>query len=223
MVLVGGVIAGPIYDRGGFRGLLVFGSFGVVFGHMMLAICTTYWQVLLAQGFLVGIGGGCLYVPAVAIMPTYFTKRLGLALGVAASGSSTGGIVYPIMFYQLIDRIGFGWTVRTMGFVELGLLIVPMAVMRVRVMPARVRSLVDWTAFTDTQYMTFVCGCLIGFTGMYTVFFYVSFFGVGSGITDARLAFYLVPILNAGSMIGRTVPNWLSDKTGTLNVIAPSE
>jgi hypothetical protein len=35
-------------------------------------------------------------------MPTYFTTRIGLAIGLAASGSSMGGIIYPIMFYKLI-------------------------------------------------------------------------------------------------------------------------
>lgn len=74
-------------------------------GHMMLSLCTEFWQCILAQGFVIGIGGGCLYVPSVAILPTYFTTRIGLAIGLGASGSSLGGIIYPIMFYRLIDQV----------------------------------------------------------------------------------------------------------------------
>ncbi|KAL8727590.1 MAG: hypothetical protein Q9181_005662, partial [Wetmoreana brouardii] len=222
LLLTVGAFSGPIYDRGGFRWLLVVGSFAVVFGHMMLSFCKRYWEVLLAQGVMIGIGGGCLYVPAVAIMPTYFTSRLGLALGLAASGSSTGGIIYPIMFSKLIDQVGFGWSVRILGFTALATLIVPLVVMKTRVTPGKVRSIIDWTAFIDWPYMTFVVGCLIGFMGLYTTFFYISYFGQASGITDASLSFYLIPILNAGSVFGRTVPNWLSDQIGPLNVIAPS-
>ncbi|CAI6237683.1 unnamed protein product [Periconia digitata] len=221
-LLATGAFVGPIYDRGGYRWLLIVGTVGVVLGHMLLSLAKTYWEALLTQGLMVGIGGGCLYVPAVAIMPTYFTSKLGLTLGIAASGSSTGGIIYPIMFYKLIDRVGFAWTVRILSFTALITLIIPFSVMRMRVKPAKVRSLIDWTAFQDGPYMTFVVGCLIGYMSSYIAFFYTSFFGQASGITDTSLAFYLVPILNVGSMFGRTMPNWLSDKIGPLNVIAPS-
>src|SRR3954466_16371502 len=78
MLLTVGFVSGPVYDRGYLRTLLITGSFGIVFGHMMLSLCKQYWQVLLAQGFCVGIGAGCLFVPSVAILPTYFSKRLGL-------------------------------------------------------------------------------------------------------------------------------------------------
>jgi MFS family permease len=102
MVLLVGTISGPIFDRGYLTSLLVVGATLIVFGHMMLSLCQTYWQSLLAQGFTIGIGAGCLYIPSIAIMPTYFTTRIGLAIGLAASGSSMGGIIYPIMFYKLI-------------------------------------------------------------------------------------------------------------------------
>lgn len=105
MVLLVGAFIGPIYDRGYLRTLLVTGTFLIVFGHMMLSLCTTYWQCLLAQGFTVGIGGGFLYIPSLAILPGYFSTRIGLAIGVAASGSSLGGIIYPIMFYKLIGQV----------------------------------------------------------------------------------------------------------------------
>jgi MFS family permease len=106
-VLLVGCVTGPLYDRGYLRYLLIVGSFMVVFGHMMLSLSHTFWQALLAQGFCIGLGGGALFVPAVAILPTYFNTRIGLAMGLAAAGSSTGGIIYPIAFYKLIEVQNF--------------------------------------------------------------------------------------------------------------------
>ncbi|KUI70974.1 putative transporter MCH4 [Cytospora mali] len=60
-----GLVAGPIYDRGHLRLLIITGSFMVVFGLMMLCLCTEYWQVLLAQAFCVGIGADLLFTPTI--------------------------------------------------------------------------------------------------------------------------------------------------------------
>jgi predicted membrane protein len=95
--------------------------------------------------------------------------------------------------------------------------------MEVRVKPANVRSVIDWTAFTDVPFMTFVMGVLTGFASCYVPVFYLSYFGTASSITGTSLAFYIIPILNFGSISGRIVPNWLSDKIGPLNVIVPSK
>lgn len=221
MVLTVGFFSGPIYDRGYLRELLLVGSFGVVFGHMMLSLCKNYWEVLLAQGFCVGIGAGCLFVPCVAVLPTYFSTKIGLAVGVAAAGSSLGGIIYPVVLYELIDKIGFGWSVRVIAFIALGTLLVPIAVMKMRVKPPKARALIDWSAFTDVHFMLFVIASLIGFMGLYVILFYLSYYAEDQHITSTSMAFYLVAIFNAASCFGRTVPNALSDKTGPFNLIAP--
>ena len=170
---------------------------------------------------MIGIGGGCLYVPAVAILPSYFSSNIGLAIGIASSGSSTGGVIYPIMFYKLIDQVGYGWSVRILGFTALATLLLPIAIIKLRVQPPKVRSLVDWTAFTDFPFIFFTFGTLTGFIGLYVGFFYTSYYAQATGVTGESLSFYLVPILNAGSVLGRTLPNWLSDKIGPFNVIIP--
>ncbi len=87
-----GVLTGPAYDAGYFKALIWTGSFLVVFGFIMTSFCTSYWQVMLTQGLVIGIGCGCLFIPSVAILPQYFSKRRALANGIAASGSSFGKI-----------------------------------------------------------------------------------------------------------------------------------
>ncbi|KAI1866409.1 hypothetical protein JX265_007710 [Neoarthrinium moseri] len=221
MVFVVGAVIGPIYDRGYLKLLLLIGTFGIVFGHMMLSLCSEYWQVVLSQGFVVGIGGGCLFVPALAVVQPYFSSRLGLALGIVATGSSLGGIIYPIIFINLIERVGFAWTVRAMGFVALGSLLVPLAVSEMRAKPPAVRRMLDLTAFSDGPFMLCILGCFLGYAGSHVSFFYIAYYGQANGWMTGTLALYLLPILNSASAIGRVLPNWLADKVGPVNVVIP--
>lgn len=101
LLLFVGVITGPLFDAGYFYILLPFRSFMVTFSYVMTSLGTRYYQIMLAQGICMGIGTGCLFVPAVAVLPQYFEKKKALANGIAATGASIGGVVYPIMFYRI--------------------------------------------------------------------------------------------------------------------------
>lgn len=222
LLLAMGVIAGPIYDRGYLRAILIAGTFMVVFGHMMLSLCHEFWQVVLAQGFVIGIGAGFLFVPCVAIVPQYFSSKLGLALGIAVSGSALGGVIYPIVLLRLITEIGFRWAVRVVGFIALGTLMISIAVLRMRVKPPKIRAAVDLSAFSDLYYVAFVVITLIAYMGLFVIFFYLPYYAEAQRIADRTLATYLVPIFNAASLFGRTLPNILADKTGPMNLLAPA-
>ncbi len=203
LLLLVGVLAGPLYDAGYFREMLIFGSFFLVLGQMMLSLCQTYWQVLLAQAFCIGIGCGALFTPSVAILSTYFSTKVGLVLGIAASGSSFGGIIYPIVFHKLLPKLGFAWTTRVLGFLMLGTLIIPNAVMRVRVLPPQKRKLLDLKAFLIPAYSLQVCGFFCGFMGLYMPFFYAQVYALERHITNENLAFYLLAVMNSVSIFGR--------------------
>jgi MFS family permease len=218
-----GLVAGPIYDRGHLRLLLITGSFLVVFGLMMLSLCTEYWQALLAQAFCIGIGGGLLFTPTVSLLPTWFSNRMGLAVGIASAGSSVGGVVYPIVLHRLLHvaDVGFSGAVRTLGFLALATFVLPLAVMRMRVQTPKPRAVVDWSAFVDGPFVVFTLGVLILFLGNAVLIFYVYFYPENNGFTDTSLAFCMAAIFNAGSVLGRIVPNALSDRIGVFNTMAP--
>lgn len=221
LLLVVGAICGPLYDRGYFRALLIGGSFFLVFGQMMLSLCHEYYQVLLAQAICIGFGCGCLFIPSVAILSTYFTTKIATAMGLAASGSSLGGVIYPIVFHKLLPQIGFAWTTRVIGFIVLGTMMIPNIIMRVRVLPAKSRNLFDFPAFTIPAYSFMVFGFFIGFMGLYMPFFYAQVYALTDHITDENLGFYLLAIMNSTSVFGRIVPNYLADKLGPFNVVIP--
>ena len=84
------IVTGPLYDMGYLHSLVNIGTFAIVFGMMMTSICHEYWHFVLAQGIVVGIGNGLLFLPSIAIVPQYFAKRKALASGIVAAGSSIG-------------------------------------------------------------------------------------------------------------------------------------
>lgn len=197
------------------------GSGLAVLRLMMLSLCTQYWQAMLAQAICVGTGAGLLFVPIVSLLPTWFGSRVGLAVGIASSGSSLGGVIYPVVLSRLIPRVGFAWAVRTIGFVALATFAVPLAAMRARVRPPKPRAVIDRSAFRDAPFMVFSFAILVAFIGQTVLLFYISFYPADRGLTDATLAFYVASVLNAGSVLGRILPNALSDRIGVFNTIAP--
>ena len=88
-----GVVVGPFFDRGYFHTLIYAGTFLVVFGMMMLSLCSAYWQVVLTQGICVGLGSGLVFVPSVAVVTAAFTKKRAVAVGIVSSASSLGKLV----------------------------------------------------------------------------------------------------------------------------------
>lgn len=81
---------GPLYDFGYLRSMVNVGTFTIVFGVMMTSLCRRYWQYVLAQGVVIGIGNGLLFLPSIAIVPQFFAKRKAFATGIVAVGSSIG-------------------------------------------------------------------------------------------------------------------------------------
>ncbi|KAI0193461.1 monocarboxylate permease-like protein, mch4 [Astrocystis sublimbata] len=216
-----GLIAGPLFDRGYLRLLLLSGMALVLLGLFTLSASTQFYQVLLSQGFAIGIGAGLLFTPTVSLLPTYFSTHIGLAVGIASSGSSLGGVIYPIVLSKLIDQVGFPWAVRAVGFIALGTFILPLVVMRIRVEPPKPRSVIDWTVFTDGPFIIFTLGIFFIFMANTVVIFYISYYPLDRGFTDQTLAFYIVAIFNAGSVLGRILPNALSDRVGIFNTLVP--
>jgi MFS family permease len=90
LLIVIGVLSGPLFDMGYFRSMLLVGNTLVVLGVMMLSLCDKYWQVFLAQGVCMGLGAGLLYIPSLALVGIWFEKRRAIAFGIVMSGIAVG-------------------------------------------------------------------------------------------------------------------------------------
>ena len=102
LLLLVGTLTGPLFDAGYFRSLLLSGSSLLVFGTMMTSIARNYWEIMLSQALCMGLGCGLIFVPSIAILPTYFSTKRAVALGLAASGSSFGNA--PAIFCLRLSR-----------------------------------------------------------------------------------------------------------------------
>lgn len=168
-----GALSGRATDAGFFRLVFIAGAVVQIIGLFMTSLCTKYWQVFLAQGICVGLGNGLVFIPSLTICSTYFLENRALALGVAASGSATGGFVYPAIAESLLPTVGFGWTVRVMGLVMAVTMVLCAMFLKPRLPPRRAGPLVEWAAFKELPYALFAMGSFLMFWGLYVVFYYV--------------------------------------------------
>ena len=212
LLLIVGFISGPLFDAGYFKCLLTTASMGLIFALMMLSLADRYWQIMLCQGLLLGICSGLLYVPSVAVIPVYFKQKRGLALGIALSGGSFGGIIYPIVFRRLLidSALGFGWAVRVLGFIALATLGIAVLIAK-PLGPRMRRSMFDMTAFSDVSYSMFAVAAFLIYSAVLVPFFFAPSFAEEDLHTSGNMAFYTLAILNTGQLFGRIIPGWFTD------------
>ncbi|TFY65284.1 hypothetical protein EVJ58_g2061 [Rhodofomes roseus] len=229
LIFLVGFPAGRLFDAGYFHSELLFGSILYLFCLFMLSLAdpTKYYQLLLAQGIGMGVGGGFMLVPALSLQGHYWKKRRSMALGLVVTGSGCGGIIFPIMLNRLIsgaDAVGFAWGVRASGFLSLGLLVIAQLLMRTRVPGAKERAEQPKPdilgSLTDPSFVFTVFGVFLVYWGLFMPYFYLQLWLNLHGLSST-LAFYTIAILNAASVPGRIIPNVLADYFGTLNVVIP--
>ncbi|KAK2009679.1 riboflavin transporter MCH5 [Colletotrichum eremochloae] len=216
LVFSSGAVGGPVFDRYG-AWIIRPAAIVYVFSVMMTSLCRKYWQFMLAQGVLSGISNGLIMFPAMAATPQYFLKRRGAAMGLAIAGSSLGAIVFPIVLSELLDIIGFGWSVRVCGFIMMPVLLFSTLTVRARLPPRKSRFFI-WTAFQEPLYLCLVGGVCLMFVGMFVPLFYLSTFGIDHGMSPV-LASYLVAVINGASIPGRIIPGILGDRVGRINTL----
>jgi MFS family permease len=60
------------------------------------------WYLYLTQGVLVGFGVGFVYVPSVAILPQWFSRRQSLSSGISAAGLEISGLIFSLSIGVMI-------------------------------------------------------------------------------------------------------------------------
>lgn len=155
-------------------------------------------------------------------MDRYFTTKRSLAIGVMACGGATGGIIFPVIAQQLLPRVGFGWTVRTMGFVVLFDAIVFLAIARPRLPPRKTGPIVEWSAFKDPAFSLFCCGMFLVLWAVFFTYFYISSYARDILGLDPSASLNLLLVLNAIGVPSRIVCNLVADKLGPVNTLIPA-
>ncbi|KAL8884311.1 MAG: hypothetical protein Q9215_007613 [Flavoplaca cf. flavocitrina] len=84
--------------------------------------------------------------------------------------------------------------------------------MRLRPNVKRRGALFDLRHFRDTPYAIFCIAFALMIASVYIPFFFIEDYGLKLKM-DADTSFYLLSVMNAASLVGRVVPNWLADRS----------
>lgn len=156
---------------------------------------------------------------AVTCVVGWFNQKRGTAFGILFTGSSIGGIVFPIMVSRLISEVGYGWAMRICAFLMLFLLVIANLTVRPYSPPhpQTVTKAQLLKPFTEIEFLCTTAGFFFFSYGFFVTINYLPVQAYGVGM-NPDLAQYVMPILNAASLFGRLFAGFLSDKIGRFNV-----
>ncbi|KAL0932296.1 MFS monocarboxylate [Colletotrichum truncatum] len=220
VVYLFGILVGPAFDKYGHRVLVAVGSVIMVASLVVLSFCSAYYQIILTFSVMAGLGGSLLNTPSYAVIGHWFNTRRGLAMGLAATGGSFGGIVLPFVLQAAIPKFGFAWSMRLLGLVYLIFAIPSNLFMRTRLPPSENFNSIwpDIRLFREPKFV-FCCGGIFFMEyGVLIPLTYIISFSVSKG-QDASTSYLLPILLNAGSVIGRAAPGYIADWIGRFNTI----
>ncbi|KAJ9114811.1 hypothetical protein QFC20_001180 [Naganishia adeliensis] len=163
-------LSGKLFDLGFFRPCFLVGAVTLTASQLGLSFANSFATLFVAQGLFMGIGMGIVFNMAIACPSHWFLKRRGMAL-----------VCFPIMIQRLIPRIGFGWSMRVLFFIEIVMLTIAWFTIRTRLPPAidvRDKSKGGWKqvkwidmhAFKNPAYTMIVIGFGLVVFGLYTPF-----------------------------------------------------
>ena len=149
------------------------------------------------------------------------------------------------MYQALFTQLGFAWTVRITGFVTLALCGIAIVTVKSNLStPTQSQPWLNMRMFRDLPYVLVIIGsvliCLGAHTpslssspsfltltfslaprtGLFIPFFYIVDYSTSQGIPP-HTAFYVLSVMNAGGVLGRIAPPFLSDALGRFNVLVP--
>ncbi|OOF89864.1 hypothetical protein ASPCADRAFT_212429 [Aspergillus carbonarius ITEM 5010] len=218
-----GLISGPLMDRYGPRLILIPCSLLFILSVMLNSLCKDYYQFILAQGILGGLTNGLTYTPTLTAVNQYFFTRRPLAMGIASSGSSLAGIIFPIALNRMLNQssLDFGWSVRILGFLMLTLSIIACLTVSSPAPKRKTGAPFLLNAWSHPAYSFQVAGLFLIIWAIFVPFFYIPTYAQSIGI-NTNLSNYLISIQNAGSLVGRLLGGILANRIGRFNSLTAS-
>ncbi|VUC20227.1 unnamed protein product [Clonostachys rosea] len=223
-----GLIIGPASDRWGARPLIMMGSVLVFISCMATGSSSLWWHYLLTQGIMFSIRNALMFYSTIGAIAEWFDKRRGVALGLAASGSSVGGIFWPSVLNAMFVKVRFEWVHRAMGMICLPFFILSCIFIKGRQSlaghdthgrlvdpsyrsPRKAIFRWDFIAFIISEFLVYL-GFLIPFGFIPS---YATSHGLGSMQANALLS-----ICYGGSVFGRILAGMLGDRFGRFNILS---
>jgi MFS family permease len=165
---------------------------------MMASLGTQYYQIFLAQSVVSAIGASAIFYATMNAVSTWFIKKRATAIGIIASGSSLGGAILPIMLTRLIPKIGFGWSMRAVAFMFLGMLVIVITTTKSRLTHTKKTiSIVEFVhPLKEPPFVLLTMASFFFFFGNFLPFNFLILQAQEEGMSTS-LSNYLLVIMNA--------------------------
>lgn len=187
-------------------------------------ISPEYWHFILDFSIIGGIGSSLLFTPAVATISHWFSRRRSTATGLATTGGSIGGVIFPLALQSLIPKVGFAWATRIVGFIFVFFVIFANLLVKGRLAPknkTRVNDVLpDFRIFLDGTgaFALVTAGTFFMEFGLFVPITYLTSYCIANGV-DPTFSYQVIAILNAGSCFGRWLPGLAADRMGRFNIM----
>ncbi|KAL3292542.1 MFS monocarboxylate transporter [Colletotrichum asianum] len=219
MVFFCGIQIGPVFDVHGPTWLMA----ASVVLYVAVFVSIVFWHFLVVIGLVAGSATSIIFVVPVATVGQYFQVKRGAATGLAMAGGSLGGVMFPLIFDSLSERIGFAWTTRSIGLMTIVLLMAGCLLVRPRVsfrdtMPLNKSILPDFRILLKHNVLLMTIGVFFIEWGFFIGLEYVASYSLAHGI-GKRLSYLMIVFLNAGSVPGRWLPGLVADRFGRMNTM----
>ncbi len=137
---IGALYFGPLSERFGMGNVALIGALSIGSGTFLAGYVETPGQLMLIFGLLIGLfGNACLFAPLMAHVMRWFERNRGLALGIATSGQSVGGAIWPYVITWLDGAVGWRDTFHIYGLLCFALM-VPLTLLLRRPAPSAVTT-----------------------------------------------------------------------------------
>ena len=213
-----GAGAGLLADRFGPRIVCSVGMLFIAGGLLASSLASTMAAIYAAYGVGIGIGIALVYAPAIACVQPWFTRRRGLAAGIASAGIGAGTVAVPLAASALIG--GLQWRaamqVLALGVLLLGLgstLLLKRAPAATAPAGGAVAGHTLRQALATPGFWWLYAMAVLASPSMFIPFAHVSAAARDLGVADAR-AVGLVGLIGIGSLVGRFAIGALADRAG---------
>lgn len=121
------------------------------------------------------------------------------------------------MLTSLFDDIGYAWATRVLALICLCCSLMGILLVRSRLPPAQnATAHPDFRVFRQAPFLLTTVGIFLLEFSLFIPLTYVSSYALHEGF-DRDFAYHLLPIMNAGSVVGRVLPGYYADVIGPFN------
>ncbi|HNT37651.1 MAG TPA: MFS transporter [Rubrivivax sp.] len=212
-----GAGAGMLADRYGPRVVTSAGMVCIAAGLLGASWAASLTGVIVAYGLGLGVGIALVYTPAIACVQPWFTRRRGMAAGLASAGIGAGTLIGPLMVAALLAWSDWRVTLRVVAAVVLLLgLAATLLLQRAPAATAGARAVAGTPlreALASPSFRWLYAMALLASPAMFIPFAHVSAAARDLGIDELR-AVGLVGLIGVGSLAGRFVIGSFADRLG---------